>query len=111
MNFIRLTAFIAVSMTFFACEQNKEAKHSSAEIPADQKEIAVKTITGEKSEFEQGFGSDSISRQKLPGDKEQQQQPGQPPVKQDWDKKIIMTASLNIETKDYNAYSISLRKK
>lgn len=34
-----------------------------------------------------------------------------PLVKQDWDKKIIKTAHLNIEVKDYNAYNTSLRDK
>ena len=33
------------------------------------------------------------------------------PVKQDWDKKIIKTANLNLEVKDYNAYNTSLRDK
>jgi hypothetical protein len=32
-------------------------------------------------------------------------------VKQDWDKKIIKTANLNLEVKDYNAYNTSLRDK
>jgi hypothetical protein len=31
--------------------------------------------------------------------------------KQDWDKKIIKTANLNLEVKDYNAYNHSLRDK
>lgn len=49
----------------------------------------------------------------------QKQDPGQKkqqpaayvPVNQDWDKKIIKTASLNLEVKDYNNYYISLREK
>jgi len=32
-------------------------------------------------------------------------------VKPDWDKKIIKTATLNLEVKDYNAYNSSLRDK
>ncbi|MBC7946700.1 MAG: DUF4349 domain-containing protein [Chitinophagaceae bacterium] len=48
---------------------------------------------------------------------EQQKQPQKkqpaPDVlaKSDWDKKIIKTASVNIEVKDYNAYYVSLRDK
>src|SRR6185369_7923752 len=34
-----------------------------------------------------------------------------PQIKQDWDKKIIKTANLNLEIKDYNAYNTSLRDK
>jgi hypothetical protein len=34
-----------------------------------------------------------------------------PQVKPDWDKKIIKTANLNLEVKDYNAYNTSLRDK
>jgi len=34
-----------------------------------------------------------------------------PVIKQDWDKKIIKTANLNLEVKDYNAYNTSLREK
>ena len=34
-----------------------------------------------------------------------------PVIKQDWDKKIIKTANLNLEVKDYNDYNTSLREK
>ena len=43
-------------------------------------------------------------------DKAKKNQQG-PVVKQDWDKKIIKTANLNLEVKDYNVYNTSLREK
>ena len=57
------------------------------------------------------------------GDEDKQQEPGQvidkkkqPPVvakpaNPDWDKKIIKTASVNIEVEDYNKYYTSIREK
>ncbi len=114
MTFIRIAAIIAVITTSFACNQGNEAKttvnatnaFSPAEVPvADQKEDEF------QKEYEGNFRSDSIRKQQLPGDKQKQptQQPGLPRV--DWDKKIIKTASLRLEVKDYNVFAISLREK
>lgn len=73
-----------------------------------------------------GLATDSAASQEFNGneekeedqdqDQQQKRQPVQPrptePVaKHDWDKKIIKTASINLEVKEYNKYNTSLREK
>ena len=53
---------------------------------------------------------DSIATPQEEPDKAKKNQQS-PVVKQDWDKKIIKTANLNLEVKDYNVYNTSLREK
>jgi len=53
---------------------------------------------------------DSIATPQEEPDKAKKNQQS-PVVKQDWDKKIIKTANLNLEVKDYNIYNTSLREK
>ena len=114
MNFIRITAIIAVIATAFSCNLGNESKTdqngAKAVVPneiatADQKPNEF------QNEYEGNFDADSTVRQQLPGDKQKQpaQQPGLPRI--DWDKKIIKTASLRLEVKDYNAFATSLREK
>jgi hypothetical protein len=55
--------------------------------------------------------SDSIATPQQSEPDKAKQTKQSPPVKQDWDKKIIKTATLNLEVKDYNAYNTSLRDK
>ena len=117
MNFIRLTALIAVTVTAFACDsRNQFSKVTDAEVPADSKEIAIANLKTEESNqigYERAFDVDSTGKQQVPGNKQKQpsRQQSTPPVKQDWDKKILKTASLNLEVKDYNVFSTSLREK
>ena len=56
------------------------------------------------------FYTDTVGKQ-IPGDKQKQNQQQPANIKPDWDKKIIKTASLNAEVKDYNSYYSSLREK
>lgn len=108
MKLTRLTAFIAVTMIAFACnEKNRSFEIKDVDIPVDQKGLAV---TGYKPEEDrkrdqEAFYADSTGKQK------QQQQQKEPAIKPDWDKKIIKSASLNLEVKDYNSFYISLREK
>jgi len=53
---------------------------------------------------------DSIATPQEEPDKAKKNQQS-PVVKQGWDKKIIKTANLNLEVKDYNIYNTSLREK
>jgi hypothetical protein len=114
MNFIRVTAFIAVSMLAFACDsKNASEKILLAEIPADQKEIGIANIANEEESKndQEGFHADTIGRQPGGDKQKQQMQHQQPAIKPDWDKKIIKTASLNLEVKDYSTFYSSLREK
>jgi hypothetical protein len=114
MNFIRMTAILAVTLTAFACNEKYNSENSAdVKSTAAQKELA---IAGEKPEDErkadgEGFHADTVGKQQFQGDKQKQQQRGEPDSKPDWDKKIIKTALLNAEVKDYNAFYASLREK
>ncbi|HKZ67962.1 MAG TPA: DUF4349 domain-containing protein [Chitinophagaceae bacterium] len=113
MNFIRLTAIIAVTMITFACDSKKNSLTSLERTTnADQKEIGLVDFKSEaeKKNDNEGFYKDTIGKQ-VRGDKEKQQPQHQPAIKPDWDKKIIKTASLNLEVKDYNTFYSSLREK
>jgi hypothetical protein len=119
MNFIRLTAIVAVTATAFACNLNNEAKQAQdSEIATLNKEVPVDEYK-EKQEDNAGYAglfADSTGKPQVPDDKQKQkqqqpQQPPQPVIKPDWDKKIIKTASLNVEVKDYNTFYSSLRER
>jgi len=105
MKVFKLTVLITVTILVCSCV-NKQ-------MSADEKEIenitAFNKIGKEKQE-DQKFYSDSTG---APGNtgSDKKQQPSQVPIKQDWDKKIIKTANLNLEVKDYNVYYSSLREK
>ena len=115
MNFIRLTAIIAVTMTRFACHLNNEAKKTeNLQLTSLNKEVAADKYK-EKEEDKAGYTglfTDSTGRPQVPDEKQKQQprQQQQPVIKPDWDKKIIKTASLNLEVKDYNTFYSSLRE-
>ncbi len=116
MNFIRLTAIIAVTLTAFACDSKKNSLNSlERTINTDQKEIGLADLKIEEEERKidkEEFYADSVGKPQVPGDKQkQQQQQKEPAIKPDWDKKIIKTASLNLEVKDYNTFYSSLREK
>ena len=115
MNFIRMTAFIAVTMTAYACnEKNKLQDIQAINLPADEKGLvdANNKIEEEMKTGDKNFYTDTVRRPQIPGDKQKQQhQQQQPAIKPDWDKKIIKTASLNLEVKDYNTFYSSLREK
>lgn len=68
-----------------------------------------------KEETKAGFNEfykDSIGKPQKSDDKKQKkQQVQQQTANPDWDKKIIKTASVNLEVKDYNSFYTSLREK
>jgi len=106
--FIVLTA-IAL---FISCKnENKSRNDSPAVVQTDLKTIQQYNPQGDLSKGGiVGNLSDTIAApQEGPGKTKQNQQT--PLIKQDWDKKIIKTANLNLEVKDYNVYNSSLREK
>jgi hypothetical protein len=71
-----------------------------------------KPVTEQATKEGTGYFTDSTG-QTTPGEPEQKKQPrssGTIPDP-DWDKKIIRTASLNFEVKDYNSFSSAYREK
>ncbi len=59
------------------------------------------------------FNTDSTTQDIADDKKQEKKEPGNPDpiLKQDWDKKIIKNASLNIEVKDYSVFYSSMRDK
>ncbi|MEP7372856.1 MAG: DUF4349 domain-containing protein [Chitinophagaceae bacterium] len=113
MNFIRLTVIAAVTTTAFACNLNNEAKQAqNIDLATLRKEVATDEYKEKEPENAgyAGLFTDSTGRPQVPDDR-QKQQPPKPVIKSDWDKKIIKTASLNLEVKDYNTFYSSLREK
>jgi hypothetical protein len=109
MKFI-ITAVAAVIL--FACNQNKNSNDS---IP-DLGRTADVTLSGkfkiDNKKFV-GFYADSTPQIQSQDHKEKEdksQEPIQTQPKIDWDKKIIKTASLNLEIKNYYSFYKSLRE-
>lgn len=84
---------------------------SLSEIPIEESE-SLEHKQYETDNKRSGFIADTVQRQQPPlPDKKQQQRTTDQPSKPDWDKKIIKTASVNLEVKDYNSFYSSLREK
>lgn len=113
MNFIRVTAIIAVVATTLACNLGNDSKtdQNTAKTFLEKEPV----ITNQSEGFDKGnegvFKVDSAGRQQIPGDQQKKPSDQPTPPKIDWDKKIIKNASLNLEVKDYNVFSASLREK
>jgi predicted nucleic acid-binding Zn-ribbon protein len=105
--FLALTA-IAL---FISCK-NENAKESVGDLTIVTKQN--EKLKPEENANKSGIVADFDDKIAVPQEpqrdkiKEDQQLPQ---VKQDWDKKILKTANLNLEVKDYNAYNTSLRDK
>ena len=115
MNFIRLTAIFAVTMIAFACDsRNKSQNIEQLNKVSDEAKTAI--VKDYETEENGNIGyvglfADSTGKPQVPDDKQKQRQQQQPIIKPDWDKKIIKTASLNVEVKDYNVFYSTLREK
>jgi hypothetical protein len=105
--FIALMAIIL----FISCKDRSVSKNVSV---SDMKLEVDKTPLQKPEESTNKFIgtiSDSISSPQEGEPDKIKQTKQSPPVKQDWDKKIIKTATLNLEVKDYKVYNTSLREK
>lgn len=118
MQKIIVVALASAMLLAVACNSNHETKKE-----AQISELSMTEIEKPRSESF-GFAADSAASQEFTGntdkkedqDQKQKKQPVQPkqtePVaKPDWDKKIIKTATINLEVKEYNKYNTSLREK
>lgn len=108
MNNKRLTAVIAVvAILCFSC--NNRTPETNNVLIADNKDKGIVNMESPYKDEEQKYiDTDSI------GDKKQnvkEIKQTEDKSKPDWDKKIIKTASLNVEVKEYAAFSVSLREK
>jgi hypothetical protein len=103
-------ALIAIIL-FISCKD----KNTGKEIASLDRKLEVEKIPLQKSDesgnkFIGSISDTTTSPPQEDPDKTKQTKQS-PPAKQDWDKKIIKTAMLNLEVKDYNVYNTSLREK
>lgn len=114
MKLITTAAAVLLLAAFISCNKSDKSK--------DFEQLNAMTISDkpvmEMKDFkaDEGVAADTtvMPAPPPPGDPEKKKQPGSsttPVPNPDWDKKIIKTANLNIEVKDYNSYYSSLREK
>ena len=102
MKYFKLFSIILLVLCIQSCENKatNAGKYANAALP----------IPDEEPSYQNYIADSAASPQK----EEKQQQPKekkQPIVNAEWDKKIIKTALLNLEVKDYTGYYSSLREK
>jgi Domain of unknown function (DUF4349) len=108
MKYFKSTALIAISILIFSCGKNDSKIMSLKKEPA-QEETA---IAENKKPMDNGLFSADTTVQQIPeSDKKKQPSQTVPAANPDWDKKIIKTASLNLEVKEYKEFYSSLREK
>src|SRR5687767_3930072 len=101
----------ALIMLIISCGNNSKGL-VDANKPAEIQNIAQSEINREEEKNKYVSTDTSYEQVQEQGpEKTKQKQQISIPEKPDWDKKIIKTASLNIEVKDYNDYNSSLREK
>jgi len=105
--FIALVAIVLL----MSCK-NENGKDSVAQLTREtqQNEKPKPEENGNKSGIAIDFDDKIATPQEPEPDKKKKDQQ-LPQAKQEWDKKIIKTANLNIEVKDYNSYNTSFRDK
>ena len=104
--------FIALTVIalFISCKNEMKNKSSALIDTVTEKDRKPELQDEQnKNDFIGDISDSTAAPQEEPGKAKKNQQ--SPSVKQDWDKKIIKTANLNVEVKDYNAYNSSLRDK
>jgi len=102
-------ALIAIAL-FISCK-NESKKESPADLITDQEK--VKDEEPQEDVSKSGIVADFNDSIDIPQEEPDRSKKNQqvPKAKQEWDKKIIKTANLNLEVKDYIAYNTSLREK
>ncbi|HEY5966357.1 MAG TPA: DUF4349 domain-containing protein [Chitinophagaceae bacterium] len=102
-------ALMAIAL-FISCQnENKKENIADLRVVKDEEVKPQPQDERNKSGIVGNVSDKPATPQEEPGKaKKNQQTPG---IKQDWDKKIIKTANLNLEVKDYYDYNKSLREK
>lgn len=104
---ILITA-LAAMLLFTGCDKN--SKESATDL---KHKLVVEDERTEKPIADIADYAADTTRTPPPGEPQKKKQPiaSQPAANPDWDKKIIKNATLNMEVKDYNAFSTSFREK
>ena len=105
-----ITAVAAVVL--FACNQNKNSNESIPELGRTQDVTLSANAKIDNKQFV-GFYADSTPQIQTQDQKKEDkpQEPIQNQPKVDWDKKIIKSATLNFEIKNYNNFYKSIRER
>jgi Domain of unknown function (DUF4349) len=126
MKYIKPIAILAVMIFILSCnhESNKspEMQELGKEIKTEDVKQEMKSVNnGLVNEVAQSDNKTAELDKADPGDKQQtppqkkddpkKQTIADPAAKPDWDKKIIKTANVNLEVKDYKSFYTSLREK
>ena len=99
---------LSAIMLFLSCENSDKQSVLNLDRTEEKKPEAE---DNQKEEGYIGTFSDAETSPQQSGPDKTKQTQQESIVKPDWDKKIIKTATLNLEVKDYNAYNSSLRDK
>ena len=122
MRCIKPAAILAALIFILSCNQQNDKSAKVQEIALDDIKTENKKINNETEnqvetksvDKNADFNADPRGKQ-APQKKDDNKQKQEPKTdladKPDWDKKIIKTASVNLEVKDYNSYYTSLREK
>lgn len=99
-----------------SCENasnEKIADTNGLERSIDKKETNQTSATANEYAADTAASPPGDGQQQSPQKEKEQKEPQQrkPVEDNDWDKKIIKTASVNLEVKDYNSYSKAFREK
>ena len=102
-----MTAFIAVTMTAFACDNGNKSHVAEKQISSANLNYLMpgsddKTESEMKTEYtNEGLYADSIGKPETPGEKQKQQHPQKPPpaIQPDWDKKNHQNSILECRSK------------
>jgi hypothetical protein len=132
MKSIKSTAFLAALVIAISCNDVKKDDDKAVITELSRQETPMGPVShNDNSNLDQttvinepGLDKklsdkeeEAPDRRKEDDGKKQQQPPRQPPPapeqvrRPEWDKKIIKTASINLEIKDYNSYYTSVREK
>ncbi|HEY6505966.1 MAG TPA: DUF4349 domain-containing protein [Chitinophagaceae bacterium] len=127
MKIVKSTAMLMALLFVLSCNQDvsKQPEAGLMALKSELKEAETQATDNNASFDKVEIAAGTLGNSSLfnTGDDKQQQEPEQkkdkqkqPPIttqtpKADWDKKIIKTASVNLEVKDYNSYYASLREK
>jgi len=103
MKYFKFFPIIVLVLFILSCGNNANTagKYANAELP----------VPNEKPAYQNYTTDSAASPQKAEEKQQQPKERKQPIVNTEWDKKIIKTALLNLEVKDYSGYYSSLREK
>jgi Domain of unknown function (DUF4349) len=108
MNYIKTTVLCAVTGLLCACNSKYE---NAGEAKKDMLVQELSNLNQAASDKEKYQLADSIGLQQADETDKKQQPSTLKTIPVDWDKKIIKTATLNVEVKDYNSYYANIKEK